>query len=53
MDNEDWHLDPTVLHEMDSQFGPHTIDQFPSALNTLLLRYNAKWLDPLCEEVDA
>jgi hypothetical protein len=37
---------------MDSLFGPHTIDRFASVLNTLLPRYNAKWLDPSCEAVD-
>jgi hypothetical protein len=38
---------------MDTQFGPHTIDRFASALNTLLPRYNANWLDPSCEAMDA
>jgi hypothetical protein len=38
---------------MDTQFGPHTIDRFASALNTLLTRYNAKWLDTSCEAVDS
>jgi hypothetical protein len=38
---------------MDTQFGPHTIDRFASALNTLLRRYNADWLDPSCEAVDS
>jgi hypothetical protein len=38
---------------MDCQFGPHTIVRFASALNTLLSRYNANWLDPSCEAVDA
>jgi hypothetical protein len=38
---------------MDTQFGPHTIDRFASALTTLLPRYNANLLDPSCEAVDA
>eukprot|EP00873_Tetraselmis_striata_P014674 jgi/Tetstr1/434938/TSEL_023934.t1 len=38
---------------MESQFGPHSIDRFASALNTLLPRYNAAWLDPTCEAVDS
>jgi hypothetical protein len=38
LDNNDWQLDPSVFHEMDTQFGPHTIDRFASALNTLLPR---------------
>jgi hypothetical protein len=36
LDIDDWQLDPSVFHEMDTQFGPHTIDRFASALNTLL-----------------
>jgi hypothetical protein len=28
LDSDDWQLDPSVFHEMDTQFGPHTIDQF-------------------------
>jgi hypothetical protein len=46
LDSDDWQLDPSVFHEMDTQFGPHTIVRFASALNTLLPRYNASWLDP-------
>jgi hypothetical protein len=52
-DNDDWQLDPTIFYEMDNQFGPHNIDRFASALNTLLLRYNVNCLDPSCEAVDA
>jgi uncharacterized membrane protein len=36
LDNDDKQLDSNVFHEMDTQFGPHTIDRFASALNTLL-----------------
>eukprot|EP00873_Tetraselmis_striata_P037563 jgi/Tetstr1/457827/TSEL_044372.t1 len=44
-----------LMHEDNhaSRFGPHSIDRFASALNTLLLRYNAAWLDPTCEAVDS
>jgi hypothetical protein len=52
LDSDDWQLDPSVFHDMNTQFGPHTIDRFASALNTLLPRYNANWLDPSCEAVD-
>jgi hypothetical protein len=38
---------------MDTQFGPHTIDRFASALNTLLPPYSADWLDPSCDAVDS
>jgi hypothetical protein len=33
LDSNDWQLDPSVFHAMDTQFGPHTIDRFASALN--------------------
>jgi hypothetical protein len=38
--DDDWQLDPIVFQEMDTQFGPHTIDRFTSALDTLFPRYN-------------
>jgi hypothetical protein len=53
LDSDDLQLDPFVFHEMDTLFGPHTIDRFASALNTLLPRYNANWLDPSCKAVDS
>eukprot|EP00873_Tetraselmis_striata_P010132 jgi/Tetstr1/430396/TSEL_020206.t1 len=42
-----------VLNELESRFGLHSIDRFASALNTLLNRCNAAWLDPTCEVVDS
>ena len=53
LDSDDWQLDPLLFAELDSRFGPHSIDRFASALNTLLPRYNAGWLDPTCEAVDS
>eukprot|EP00873_Tetraselmis_striata_P002689 jgi/Tetstr1/422953/TSEL_013732.t1 len=53
LDIDDWQLDPLMLAELESRFGPHSIDRFASALNTLLPRYNAAWLDPTCEAVDS
>jgi hypothetical protein len=53
LDSDDWQLDPSVFHEMDTRFGPHTIDRFASALYTLLPQYNANWLDPSCEALDS
>jgi hypothetical protein len=41
LDSDDWQLDPYVFQEIDTQFGPHTIDRFASALNAVLPRYNA------------
>jgi hypothetical protein len=53
LDSDDWQLGPSVFLKMDTQFGPHTIDRFASALNTLLLRYNSNKLDPSCEALDS
>eukprot|EP00873_Tetraselmis_striata_P018681 jgi/Tetstr1/438945/TSEL_027440.t1 len=53
LDIDDWQLDPLLFAEMESWFGPHSIDRFASALNTLLPRYNAAWLDPTCDAVDS
>eukprot|EP00873_Tetraselmis_striata_P043005 jgi/Tetstr1/463269/TSEL_008194.t1 len=54
LDSDDWQLDPLLFAELESRFGPHSIDRFvASALNTLLPRYNAAWLDPTCEGVDS
>eukprot|EP00873_Tetraselmis_striata_P006290 jgi/Tetstr1/426554/TSEL_001630.t1 len=53
LDSDDWQLDPLLFAELESRFGPHSIDRFASALNTLLPRYNAAWLDPACEAVDS
>eukprot|EP00873_Tetraselmis_striata_P018362 jgi/Tetstr1/438626/TSEL_027177.t1 len=51
--SDDWQLDPLMFAELESRFGPHSIDRFASALNTLLPRYTAAWLDPTCEAVDS
>jgi hypothetical protein len=36
LDSDDWQIHRTIFHKMDSLYGPHTIDRFASALNTLL-----------------
>eukprot|EP00873_Tetraselmis_striata_P001957 jgi/Tetstr1/422221/TSEL_013073.t1 len=53
LDSGDWQLHPLLFVEPESRFGPHSIYRFASALNTLLPRYNAAWLDPACEAVDS
>eukprot|EP00873_Tetraselmis_striata_P023764 jgi/Tetstr1/444028/TSEL_031967.t2 len=49
LDSDDWQLDPLLFSELESRLGPHSIDRFESALNTMLPSYNAAWLDPTCE----
>eukprot|EP00873_Tetraselmis_striata_P035598 jgi/Tetstr1/455862/TSEL_042651.t1 len=44
---------PLMFAELESRFGPHSIDRFASALNTMFPLYNAAWLDPTCEAVDS
>lgn len=53
LDSDDWQLDPMLFAEVGARFGTHTKDMFASALNAMLPRYNAGWLEPTCEAVDA
>eukprot|EP00873_Tetraselmis_striata_P028713 jgi/Tetstr1/448977/TSEL_036202.t1 len=48
LDSDDWQLDPMLFAEVGARFGTHTKDMFASALNAMLPRYNAGWLDPTC-----
>jgi hypothetical protein len=52
LDIEDWKLNPRLYAHLQSRWGPHTIDRFASMLNTQLPRFNARWRDPQCEDVD-
>eukprot|EP00873_Tetraselmis_striata_P034851 jgi/Tetstr1/455115/TSEL_041967.t1 len=40
-------------HLAEAMWGAHSVDQFASALNAMLPRYNAAWLDPGCEAVES
>eukprot|EP00873_Tetraselmis_striata_P019943 jgi/Tetstr1/440207/TSEL_028559.t1 len=46
-------LESHGIHLRARRFGRHSIDRFASALNTVLPRYKAAWLDPTCEAVDS
>eukprot|EP00873_Tetraselmis_striata_P017506 jgi/Tetstr1/437770/TSEL_026424.t1 len=54
------HVETAYMHcdssgygwELEAIWGAHSVDRFASALNTMLPRYNAAWLDPGCEAVD-
>jgi hypothetical protein len=52
LDTEDWQLNPRLFAHLQERWGPHTIDRFASILNTQLPRFNARWRDPPCEDVD-
>eukprot|EP00873_Tetraselmis_striata_P014463 jgi/Tetstr1/434727/TSEL_023780.t1 len=53
LDSDDWQLDPIMFAELEAMWGAHSVDRFASALNAMLPRYNAAWLDPGCEAVDS
>ena len=52
-DTSDWSLNPRVFRHLDRLWGPHTVDRFATMENALLPRYNARWLDPLAEDIDS
>jgi hypothetical protein len=52
MDSEDWQLNPQIFDHLQRRWGPHTIDRLASMLNAQLPRFNARWRDPLCEDID-
>jgi hypothetical protein len=52
LDTEDWQLNPRLFIHLHERWGPHTIDRFASMLNTQLPRFNARWRDPQCEDID-
>jgi len=52
-DTEEWMLNPAVFELLETKFGPHTVDRFASMLTAQLPRYNSRWLDPTCEDVDS
>jgi hypothetical protein len=46
LDTSDWKSNPRIFKYIDKLWGPHTIDRFASMENTMLPRYNSRWLDP-------
>jgi hypothetical protein len=52
LDTEDWQLNPRIFEHLQDRWGPHTVDRFASMLNAQLPRFNARWRDPKCEDVD-
>ena len=49
----DWTLHPSVFRQLESMFGPHTVDRFASLSTTLLPVYNSRFRDPATSGVDA
>jgi hypothetical protein len=52
LDTENWQLSPQILKHLQHRWGPHTVDRFASMLNAQLPRFNVRWRDPKCEDVD-
>jgi hypothetical protein len=53
VDKDDWKLNPRLFEELQSRWGPHSVDRFASMANRQLDRFNSAWSDPMAETVDA
>jgi hypothetical protein len=53
IDVDDWFLNPAIFADLDSQWGPHTVDRFASCSNAQLPRFNSRCWNPSSEAVDA
>ena len=49
----DWSLHPDLFFQLDTMFGPHTVDRFAARHNTLCARYNSLHYDSGAEAIDA
>lgn len=52
-DSTDWTLGPLAYAELESRFGPHTVDLFASHLNTNCRRFYSRHWSPGCSGTDA
>ena len=52
-DSDDWQLEPAVFRQLDSLWGPHTIDRFASHTNHLIATFNSRFWCPDTHGVDA
>jgi hypothetical protein len=52
-DRADWGLNPDIFAQLNEEWGPHTVDRFASAHNTLCERFNSRYYDPQAEACDA
>ena len=53
VDYDDCSLDCAIFKQLDSRWGPHTIDRFASHYNAQLPRFNSCFWNPGTEGVDA
>ena len=52
IDYDDWMLNPVVFEQLDSLWGPHTIDRFATNSNAQLPRFNSRYWCPGTEAID-
>lgn len=53
IDYDDWQLNPIIFAELDSLWGPHTVDCFATHYHALLPRFNSRYWCPGTEAVEA
>ena len=51
-DVDDWAIADYIFTEIDTMWGPHTVDRFSSYYNTKLSRFDSRYWNPGCETVD-
>ena len=49
---DDWSLNCDIFAQLDSRWGPHSVDRFASHYNAQLRRFNSGFLSPGCCAVD-
>jgi len=49
---DDWSLNCEIFAQLDSRWGPHSVDRFASHYNAQLRRFNSGFLSPGCCAVD-
>ena len=52
VDKDDWSLNGEIFAQLDSRWGPHSVDRFASHYNAQLSRFNSRFLSPGCSAVD-
>ena len=48
VDKDDWSLNCKIFAQLDSRWGPHSVDRFASHYNVQLSRFNSRFLSPGC-----
>lgn len=53
IDKDDWFVSDEFFQYFDALWGPHTVDRFASYYNTKITRFNSRFWNPGCEDIDA